>query len=618
MALTQTLQDDPSAENYLSEEGIKRKRALAESLMQQASDTSPIRSPWQGVARLAQGLMGGFHEGMANAAEKENNDYNSTLMNKVFGMPRLAPETGSGPSGDVSSGTASNSDVSPNIQSAIFTAADKYGVPRQIALAMAKQESSNNPNAPHGGLFQITKGTASQPGYGVQPVDYNSLSDPSVNSDFAMRYLTARNKGINWNDPNSVDKALASYNGGGDTNYVQHVRRHIPQENAAPVQVASNSPSQAFLLSREARKQDAQTKEPQPQMAQAQPSRAQQILAAMSDPRITPQNRQILTQLYTDAVKNEERYAAPYMDDYGNLIQKDPSGKVNVLHASPAERDSRTNEQKNYEYLNAHPEAKEYFEQTKQFKPGRHVVGGALIDDNGNEIYKAKGVGPSLTPDAIKFGGEQLARGDKSVLANLGRGAQGAENVTALRNEAVNYALAHNIDPRKAMDAAAEYMGQQAGERTLGTQEANAMTAGTEASNALLIGRGANAALPRGNFVPVNQAVQAWQSGNSDPRLAKFGQAMATIANTYARAVNPKGLPHEAVVSDTLKRLSSAQGPEALNAILDVMQQEIDLAEKSPNQAREIIKENRAMRNGDKPEKPSAGVTSSGLKWSIE
>ena len=64
---------------------------------------------------------------------------------------------------------------------------------------------------------------------------------------------------------------------------------------------------------------------------------------------------------------------------------------------------------------------------------------------------------------------------------------------------------------------------------------------------------------------------------------AKYGQAMATIANTYARAVNPKGLPHEAVVADTLNRLSSAQGPEALNAILDVMQQEIELAEKSKN-----------------------------------
>jgi len=617
MVFAPTLQEDPSA-SYLTDDAIKRKRALADALVQQGSDTSAIRSPWQGVARLAQGLMGGIHQGMADKAEQDNNYYNTALMGKVFGTPRLAPETGSGPTGGVSSGSASNTELAPNIKTAILTAAEKYGVPPQVALAMATQETSNNPNAPHGGLFQITKGTAANPGYGVAPVDYNSLSDPAVNSDFAMRYLTARNKGINWNDPNAVNTALASYNGGGDPNYVQHVRRHMPQQDGAPVQVASNSPSQAFLLSREARKQEEAPQAAPTQLAQAQPSRAQQILEAMSDPRITPQNRQILTQLYTDAVKNEERYAAPYMDDYGNLVQKDPSGKINVLHASPEERDTRTPEQKNYEYLKVNPEAKEYFEQTKQFKPGRHVVGGALIDDNGNEIYKAKGVGPSLTPAAIKFGGEQLARGDKSVLANLGRGAQGAENVTALRNEAVNYALAHDIDPRKAMDAAAEYMGQQAGERTLGTQEANAMTAGTEASNALLIGRGANAALPRGNFVPVNQAIQAWQSGNSDPRLAKFGQAMATIANTYARAVNPKGLPHEAVVSDTLKRLSSAQGPEALNAILDIMQQEIDLAEKSPNQAREIIKENRAMRNGDKPEKPSAGVTSNGLKWSVE
>lgn len=617
MAFTQTLQEDPSAGNYLSDEAIKRKRALADALIQQGSDMSAIRSPWQGVARLAQGLMGGIHAGMADAAEKENNDYNSGVINKVLGIPRLAPESGSGPTGDVAPSSASNTEMSPEIQSAIFTAADKHGIPRHVALAMARQESSNNPNAPHGGLFQITKGTAAQPGYGVQPVDYNSLSNPATNADFAMNYLSARNKGINWNDPNSVDRALVSYNGGGDPNYVQHVRRYMPQQNAAPVQVASNSPSQAFLLSREARKQENQPASTQ--VAQAQPSRAQQILAAMSDPRISQQNRQILTQLYTDAVKNEERYAAPYMDDYGNLVQKDPSGKINVLHSAPEERDTRTPEQKNYEYINEHPEAKDYFDQTKQFKPGRHVVGGALIDDNGNEIYKAKGIGPSLTPEAIAFGGEQLARGDKSVLANLGRGAQGAENVTALRNEAVKYAIAHGIDPRKAMDAAAEYMGQQASERTLGTQEANAITAGTEASNALLIGRGANAALPRGNFVPVNQAVQAWQSGNSDPRIAKFGQAMATIANTYARAVNPKGLPHEAVVADTLKRLSSAQGPEALNAILDVMQQEIDLAEKSPNQAREIMKENRAQRQGDELKNTkSSGKTSNGLTWSVE
>jgi hypothetical protein len=109
-------------------------------------------------------------------------------------------------------------------------------------------------------------------------------------------------------------------------------------------------------------------------------------------------------------------------------------------------------------------------------------------------------------------------------------------------------------------------------------------------------------------------AVQAFQRGTSNPQLAGFGRAMATIANTYARAVNPKGLPHEAVVSETLKALSSAQGPDALNAMLDVMEKEIGLAQKSPAQARKVMQDMRQDRdtatggaNGNEPPTP-AGV----------
>ncbi|MEB3045333.1 hypothetical protein [Rhizobium mulingense] len=37
----------------------QRKR-LAYAMLQQGTDTSPIQSPWQGAARLAQALMGGL------------------------------------------------------------------------------------------------------------------------------------------------------------------------------------------------------------------------------------------------------------------------------------------------------------------------------------------------------------------------------------------------------------------------------------------------------------------------------------------------------------------------------------------------------------------------------
>ncbi|WP_246697209.1 hypothetical protein [Rhizobium sp. WYCCWR 11146] len=52
----------------------QRKR-LAYAMLQQGMDTSPIQSPWQGAARLAQALMGGLEirqqneEGRVGAAE---------------------------------------------------------------------------------------------------------------------------------------------------------------------------------------------------------------------------------------------------------------------------------------------------------------------------------------------------------------------------------------------------------------------------------------------------------------------------------------------------------------------------------------------------------------------
>ena len=306
------------------------------------------------------------------------------------------------------------------------------------------------------------------------------------------------------------------------------------------------------------------------------------------------------------------RYGAPHADEQGNLIQEGPNGQVHVLRA--AERPNMPASVQEYEYIKAHPEAADYFSKNRvpDMENTSEIKNFKYAKDH-PEFAEAQKKGPSLTPESIKFLGQQLAKGDTTVLQNLGRGAQGAENVTALRNEAVAYALQNGMDPRMAMDAAAEYLGQRAGERTLGTNEANAVNAGTEAMNALTIGRKANVELPRGQFMPVNAVFQAIQKGTSNPQLAKYGQAMATIANTYARAVNPKGLPHEAVVSDALQRLSSAQSPDALNAIFDVMQQEIEMAQKAPAQAREVLKKNRA--NGGSATK---GTTSSGVNWSVE
>lgn len=59
------------ANNPATPESIKRKRRMAEAMLSQGIDTSPIASPWQGAARMAQALVGGLGSRKADKQEAE-------------------------------------------------------------------------------------------------------------------------------------------------------------------------------------------------------------------------------------------------------------------------------------------------------------------------------------------------------------------------------------------------------------------------------------------------------------------------------------------------------------------------------------------------------------------
>ena len=151
-----------------------------------------------------------------------------------------------GTKGGASSG-GSTTAGSPEVLSAIKKAADENGIPLPVAHAIATQESRLDPNAPTGGLFQITKGTAADPGYGLAPFDMAKVNDPQANADFGMKYLAARNPGIDWSDPAQLTKALNSYNGGGDPNYVANVMRHYDPKGVATLYGAPTAAPEATV-----------------------------------------------------------------------------------------------------------------------------------------------------------------------------------------------------------------------------------------------------------------------------------------------------------------------------------------------------------------------------------
>jgi hypothetical protein len=63
-------------------DAIARRRKIAEALIAQGMDTSPIQSPWQGAARLAQALVGGLQERSADAEERAGRQQLSDILSK--------------------------------------------------------------------------------------------------------------------------------------------------------------------------------------------------------------------------------------------------------------------------------------------------------------------------------------------------------------------------------------------------------------------------------------------------------------------------------------------------------------------------------------------------------
>lgn len=112
-------------------------------------------------------------------------------------------------------------------------ASAETGIPMDLLIAQARQESSFNPNARGAageiGIFQIKPSTAANPGFGMAGVDAATLNDPRANILFGAQYLKARGgANADFNDPRVQAAALAAYNGGGDPNYVANVFRYRP------------------------------------------------------------------------------------------------------------------------------------------------------------------------------------------------------------------------------------------------------------------------------------------------------------------------------------------------------------------------------------------------------
>lgn len=216
-----------------------RRQQFGQSLMAQGMDTSPIRSPWQGLARLSQALVGGYEQGQADKSikaagekwEAEAGDFAKRMGLALGGgapaaeaPPAMPPATPA----PVSQAPLAPPEYAPLIDAA----SQRTGIPVPILTALYQQESgfrpdARNPRSTAAGIGQVLSSTAANPGYGMAPLADADRLDPNKAIPWSADYLAARARslGVNdWTNPQQVSTALRAY-GENTPEYAQAVMR---------------------------------------------------------------------------------------------------------------------------------------------------------------------------------------------------------------------------------------------------------------------------------------------------------------------------------------------------------------------------------------------------------
>ena len=196
----------------------------------------------------------------------------------------------------------------------------------------------------------------------------------------------------------------------------------------------------------------------------------------------------------------------------------------------------------------------------------------------------------TLDDETLTSMAEQYLAGDKSVFQNLGRGAQGAANVVALRQRVTQVAKEAGMTPDQIALVQNEFQGMGAAQRALGTRSANFGLAEKEAYAMADLVTEASSKVPRTQFMPINKAIIAYENNTGDPETRQFGAALNSFINAYARAVSPVGTPTVSDKDHARAMLSTADSHEALTAIMGQLKREMDAAGAAPGAVQKQIR----------------------------
>ena len=192
-----------------------------------------------------------------------------------------------------------------------------------------------------------------------------------------------------------------------------------------------------------------------------------------------------------------------------------------------------------------------------------------------------------LTPEVAAYIAKQYIAGDRSVLIGLARNSKG---MLTARTAIVKESARQGKSPEEMAATIAEFEGIKSGERTLGNRQAQVGLAVEEARNMAPLALAASEKVDRTQYPLLNKALLAVEQGTGDENVVRFGIAVNSLINIYARAINPVG---QVTVSDkdhARELLSTAWSKGQFRNGIDQLQLEMNAAYKAPGAVRKELR----------------------------
>jgi spore germination cell wall hydrolase CwlJ-like protein len=149
---------------------VRRRQAYAEALMKAGGESTPIRSPWQGVNRLAQGLLGGYESGRLDRQDAEGQKAANAQFASFPGASGAMPAALA--SQAPLDGAAAASSIKPDTEGKIYSNDEPSpldppsGQDRQKMMATILGEAGNEPQLGKNAVASVIRTRAVDGGYG--------------------------------------------------------------------------------------------------------------------------------------------------------------------------------------------------------------------------------------------------------------------------------------------------------------------------------------------------------------------------------------------------------------------------------------------------------------------